>query len=532
LNLKPTLVAACLAALACGGAQAQSPAPAAAASAAQTGFTLRSVAFRGNAALDDATLAGIAAPYLGRDATLATLERIAADVTAAYKARGYFLAQALVPQQQIRDGAVEISVLEGRLGKLKLSIAADAPVSEARVRAMLAKLPEGAALEQASYERTMLLLSDLPGLRVQSGLEQGAQTGTTDLVVEVSPAERRWQASMDVDNYGTEVSGRERASVTARLMSPFGLGDNLDARLMRTFSGDQTFGRLSYELPLGYSGLRGGVGYSRVGYELGAQYAALGATGTANITDVSLVYPLLRSRTTNLFARASFEAKTLRDETAAVELSSDKRVDAFNLAFNWESRDALLGGGYVNAGLSLYHGRLRIDDAVTRDLDQDDTLGHRTAGSYTKVNLQASRLQALFGRHNLFVSLIGQWANRNLDASEKLALGGDRAVRAYPSGEVLVDRGLIGSAEWRWSATDDLVVSAFFDIGHGDVWRDPIAIDTRNTRTLRGPGLGVSWSAPYGISVQGALAWRRGEAPVSETSNDDPRLLVQLRKTF
>jgi len=243
LNHKPTLVAAALAAFACGVAQGQSapataaPAgPAAVAPPPSASFTLRSVAFRGNAAIDDATLAQIAAPYLGRDATLATLERIAADVTAAYKARGYFLAQALVPQQQIRDGAVEISVLEGRLGKLKLSVAADAPVSEARVRAMLAKLPEGAALEQASYERTMLLLSDLPGLRVQSGLEQGAQTGTTDLVVEVSPSDKRWQASIDADNYGTEVSGRERASLTARLMSPLGLADNLDLRLMRTFA--------------------------------------------------------------------------------------------------------------------------------------------------------------------------------------------------------------------------------------------------------------------------------------------------------
>lgn len=524
-------IALCSAALlGAGGSAAAQAAASGAPTSNSTSFKLRGVTLHGNDVLgDEATR--IAAAYIGRETTLATLEKLAAEITQAYRERGYFLAQAIVPQQQVHDGVVEISVLEGRLGKIKLNIAADAPIGEARVRAILAHLREGAPLQQASYERTMLLLSDLPGLRVQSGLEQGAQTGTTDLVVEVAPAARRWQASADLDNYGTDVSGRERFSISGRYASPLAIGDNLDARLMRTFSGHQTFGRLSYELPLNSDGLRGGIGYSRVGYELGAQFAALGATGTADVTDVSAVYPLLRSRTRNLFMRAAFESKTLHDTTAAVGLDSDKRVDAATFALNWESRDTLWGGGYTSGGLTLYHGRLRIRDALTSDLDQG-AFGHDTAGSYTKLGLQASRLQALFGRHNLYGSLLGQWTNRNLDASEKLALGGDRAVRAYPSGEVLVDSGMVASLEWRYSFNDELVSALFFDYGHGKLWRDPLATDERNSRTLRGGGIGVTWAAPHGFSVQGALAWRRGDAPQSESGNDNPRVLLQVQKTF
>ena len=526
-----SVAAALLAALlgsAMPGALAQQATPGAATSAS---FTLRGVMLRGNNVLgDEATR--LAAPYIGRETTLAALEKLAAEITQAYRERGYFLAQALVPQQQVKDGIVEISVLEGRLGKVKLSVAADAPIGEARILAILAKLPVGAPLQQSRYERTMLLLSDLPGLHVQSGLEQGAQTGTTDLVVEVTPAARRWQASADFDNHGTEVSGRERASISARYASPLAIGDNLDARLMRTFSGHQTFGRISYELPLNADGLRGGIGYSRVGYELGAQFAALGATGTADVGDVSLVYPLLRSRTRNLFVRAAYESKALSDTTESVGLDSDKRVDVVSVALNWEARDALLGGGYTSGGLTVSRGKLRIRDAVTSELDQSD-FGYHSAGPFTKVALQASRLQALFGRHNLYASLLGQWTNRNLDASEKLALGGERAVRAYPSGEVLVDSGWVGSIEWRYSASEDLVAALFFDAAHGKQWRDPLPTDTRNTRTLRGTGIGLTWTPPYyGISVQGALAWRHGDAPVSESSNDNPRLLLQVRKTF
>ena len=516
---------------ACASAQAQTVAPPKS-TEKNAEFVLKGIVYRGMTELQDSKVSTLAAAYIGRRVTLADLEKLAELVTLEYRARGFFLAQAIVPQQRIEDGQAEISVLEGRLGKVQLKVAADAPTSEARVRALLAHLPPGAAMQQASYERTMLLLSDLPGLKVQAGLEQGAETGTTDLVVEVSAAPRRWQASIEVDNYGTAASGRERLSATLRYASPFGIGDNFDARLMSSSGAQQTFGRLAYEAPLGSDGLRLGAGVSRVGYELGAQFAALGATGTAQVFDVSAVYPLLRSRGRNLFLRAAFETKALKDKTEAVGQNSDKRVNAASFGLTWEARDTLFGGGYVNAGLTAYFGQLKLKNDATRQLDQDPTTGHQTEGNFAKFSLTGSRLQSLFGRHNLFVSLVGQFANHNLDPSEKLALGGDRAVRAYPSGEVLVDTGWIGSVEWRYSATDDLVLALYHDAGHGEQARDVNPNDVRNRRTLRGTGVGLTWSAPYAITLRTAVAWRMGDPPVSDSGASDPRVLVQVQKAF
>ncbi len=516
---------------ACAGVHAQQPAPPKPA-VIGTDFVLKAVVYRGTAEMKDSTLSTLAAAYIGRRVTLADLENLAELVTLEYRARGYFLAQAFLPQQTITDGQAEISVLEGRLGKVQVKVAANAPTSEARLRAILAHLAPGAALQQASYERTMLLLSDLPGLKVQAGLEQGAETGTTDLVVEVSAAENRWQASLDGDNYGTAASGRERLSATVRYASPLGIGDNLDARLMSSSGAHQTFGRLSYEAPLGDDGLRLGIGASRVGYELGAQFAELGATGTAQVFDASAVYPLLRSRSRNLFLRGGIETKALKDKTEAVDQNSDKRVNAASFGLTWEARDTLFGGGYVNAGLTAYFGRLKLKNEATRQLDQDPATGHQTEGNYAKFSLNGSRLQALFGRHHLFVSLVGQFANHNLDPSEKLALGGDRAVRAYPSGEVLVDTGWIGGVEWRYSATNDLVLALFHDAGHGEQSRDPTPNDLRNRRTLRGTGVGLTWNAPYAVTLRAAAAWRMGDPPVSDSGASDPRVLVQVQKAF
>ncbi len=495
-------------------------------------FVLKRITFNGNADIASSELNALAAPLTGQQATLADLEALAAQITQLYQSRGYFLAQAIVPQQRIQDGQAEISVLEGRLGKVTLRLAADAPISETHIRAILDQMPVGAALKQDRFERTMLLLSDLPGLKVQAGLEQGADTGATDLVVEITAADKRWQATLDADNNGTPVSGRERLAATLRYTSPFGIGDNIDARLMSSFNGLQTLGRLSYEAPLGADGLRVGAGISRVGYELGAQFAALGATGTADVIDVSAGYPLLRSRTKTAFVRAALETKHLKDTTAAISLESDKRVNAASAGLTWEARDEVGGGGYVNAGITAYAGQLHLNNAITRLFDQDPLTGHHTEGSFGKLNLLGSRLQALFGRHNLYASFAGQWASKNLDPSEKLALGGERAVRAYPSGEVLVDIGWVGSIEWRYSAADDLVIALFHDVGQGDQSRDPNISDTQNKRTLRGTGLGVTWNAPYAITVRAAAAWRHGDAPKTDTGNDQPRWLLQVQKAF
>ena len=40
-------------------------------------------------------------------------------------------------------------------------------------------------------------------------------------------------------------------------------------------------------------------------------------------------------------------------------------------------------------------------------------------------------------------------------------------MRAYPVGEVLVDQGLIGTAEWRWALNDELTPFVFYDAARG-----------------------------------------------------------------
>ena len=494
-------------------------------------FHLKSISLRGVRALDKNELEALASPYLNREVTLSDLEALAQSVGEKYRERGYFLAEAVIPVQTVVDGVVEISVIEGRLGRITVNVTPDAPISEAVVRAFLAPLKRGHALNGPQYERVILLLSDLPGIRVASRLEEGVETGTTDLTVEVSAA-RRWIFSLDADNQGTKETGQYRFGGSARWASPFGVGDNLDARLMVSDNGNLTAGRLSYEGPLGARGLRGGIGFAHVNYQIGGDFAELDPRGTADILEATLNYPLIRSRRQNLYLRMGVDTKQLEDNYRALDIKFKKRIDGIRLGGSWERRDTLLGGGYWALAGDWYHGRLNIRDELGKDIDRSPD-GRKTEGNFNKFSLQGSRLQRIIDRHSLYLSLGGQWTNKNLDASEKLSLGGAQAVRAYLSSQALVDKGYIGSVEWRWSLNDTMTPFAFYDYGSGWLSADPLSGETGNHQKLQGTGIGLQWARAGNFSVLATVAWRVGSSPSHiNDKGQNPRPYVQLQKVF
>lgn len=492
-------------------------------------FHLQGVRFRGATVFGEQTLQTFAADLVGREVGMADLEDLANRITQAYRDRGYFLSRAVIPVQEVRGGVVEITVVEGQVGEVRVGVAEGTPVSEERIQRMLSALEPNAPLDGRAYERGMLLVSDLPGVRAQSVVQPGRDPSATDIEVRVEPG-RRTMWTLEADNHGTRESGRHRVGGSLRWASPFGIGDNLDLRLLVAEDANTLFGRLSYEAPLGYRGTRIGAGLARVQYELGGAVAVLEPTGTADIVDVSLTHPVIRQRGTNLLLRLSADHKKLKDEFEAVGFVSRKRVQGLGLGWAFEHRDRWGGGGYTSVNGVLYRGDLDIRDANNRALDQS-VFGRNTHGSFTKLTLQATRLQRIGGPVNLFVGVGAQQTNRNLDPSEQLSLGGPRAVRAYPTGELLVDEGFIVNVEWRWALNEDVTAFYLWDIARGRSNHDPGPFLDNRTHSLRGSGLGLAWSAPYDIGMNLTVAWAdTGRSRGSD--HRDPRLFWQVQKRF
>ncbi|NVM75196.1 hemolysin activation/secretion protein [Duganella sp. SG902] len=487
------------------------PAPPPQAAPGGVTVTLKQITITGNTLIAQEELLRAIGPALGKTYDFAGLSALADSISTYYRAAGYPFARAYLPQQDLQQGALRIEVLEGRYGQITAH--GDADLSAPGQR-FLSPLRPGSVIESSALERVTLILDDQPGIKSIPVVRPGREVGTGDLAVEVR-RDHRYAGEIGVDNDGNRYTGRNRVHVNLDVDSPFTLGDQLVMQGMYT-NERMWFGALSYALPLNAHGLRGRVGYTHSYYTLADSFAALDATGTADVGSAGLSYPLVRSQRYNLTLSGTLEHKRLHDRQGATDSSSDKSSNSLPLALNFDLRDTLLGGGVTYGAISWTPGRLQLD----ADLVPNDALTARTAGHFSKWNLDLARIQSLTSGLDLYGRVSAQWADKNLDSSQKFGLGGRNGVRAYPSGEGYGDSGALAQLELRY-AVGAFVPYVFFDTGRVSVNRAPWTADA-NHRTLAGGGAGLRY-ANRAISASVLLAWRtRGGAPRSEPRDGQP----------
>ncbi len=485
-------------------------------------IAVRRIRVSGARAFTEAELQALVADALGKELTLAELDGLAWRITRHYRDAGYLLARAYLPAQEIADGVVEIAVLEGRLGKLRIEN--HSPLADERIARRLEALKEGEAVEGAVLERSLLLLGDLPGVDVKSTLRPGVSVGTTDLDVRLA-ARAPHAGSLELDNHGNPYTGEWRLGGSFTAANLAGIGDSLALRALAAEG--MRYGRLAWQLPLNDAGTQAGAAYSGMRYELGKDFATLKAHGTAGIGSLYLLHPVLRSRAANVNAQLNYDDKRLADDTDATATRSTRKTGVWTLGLSGDRADSLGGGGLFQWSLAWSAGRLDLDPA-NRALD---ALGHRTQGGYDKLALNLSRQQRLTDALTLSAKVQAQRAGKNLDSSEKTALGGPQAVRAYPQGEAPADDAWLASLELAWRFAPDWQASLFHDAAAGRLNHRPLAADTDNTRRLSGTGLGLAWQRPGDFAVQLGIAWRNGPAPAS-AADRRPRAWLQAVKRF
>jgi hemolysin activation/secretion protein len=192
----------------------------------------------------------------------------------------------------------------------------------------------------------------------------------------------------------------------------------------------------------------------------------------------------------------------------------------------FDRRDELGIGGITFGALTWTPGRLRLNpELAAADVNS-------TRGGFSKINLDLTRVQALSSSWSASARLLGQWAGQNLDSSEKMALGGPGAVRAYPSGEGNGDEAWVTQLELR-RAGGALSPYAFIDMGRVRAVASPAAGQDNADRKLAGAGAGARYQAGR-WSFDAALAWRtRGGKPESDGGRDErPRLWLSASGRF
>lgn len=215
----------------------------------------------------------LVADYENKTLSFGEIQAVAKRITKFYADKGYFLASAVVPKQEVVGGVVKIFINEGAIDPIDpIRIKSNQlRLKEEAVKSYFSSALKDSALKQSALERSILNLNDNPGITSSANLEPGSKLGTTRVVMDVSEGPLL-DATLSADNYGGRYTGSDRLSATVNLNNPSRYGDKLS--LLAVTAVEQQFDlfKLSYGLPIGRSGLRANVAYTDLSYKLGKEF--------------------------------------------------------------------------------------------------------------------------------------------------------------------------------------------------------------------------------------------------------------------
>lgn len=482
---------------------------------------------------------GVDAEQAPLDLSFADLQNMTRAMTATYRQQGFAVAVVQLLAQEIVDGRIVFSATEGALSKIDTKPDGLNIHVQERILAVgqVAVPPERHnALRQADVERVVLLSAETTNHQVDGTLLPGETVGTTQLQLDVKPKDK-FSGSVQLDNAGSDSTGKQQVSTFVGVRNAAALGDNLTARLMASqdASSLNSYG-LAYDLPLDNTGWRAGMQSLRVNYALAGAFSALGYKGKSTQNGVYASYALLRRFESLVDLRLEYSKANLIDSRGGSELNSSSRsAEVITTTLRGSFNDSMLTQPAFNQwGADLKMGYLQLGTASQQTSDQANL---QTAGYYHVLLLDYLRDQSLASGWSALFNLRGQLANKNLDTFHKFSLGGAEAVRAFPGGEAAGDQGYLMRLELAHTmpfqfngrpATSRL--AAFYDHGSIHTNHTPLTANAASNKTTRA-GRGVQWQWSQRVAadtdqINFRIFWAQATGAVARSVVDNKSWLI------
>lgn len=392
---------------------------------------------------------------LGKTVSVARLFQIAQQITARYAAQGYMLSFAFLPEQEIDNGNVIISVVEGYITDVVFMNADGSPDSGATAapaifRALSRDILRSRPLNRRDMERALLLMNDYPGLGATATfVPDPVNRGASRVNIVLTPA-KPLSASLGGDNFLTE--DLERYSVTARgSIVHRDIGAIDVSRGCGSSCRIYDYAAASWSKIVTAGGLKIGASASASGQkpEQGI-LAPIDFRGRSNDFNFEASYPLVRSRVQNLSLGARMTISNSDTNTFFGTLTRD-RLRTADFFVNADLADTYGGSNTARAtlsqGLPLF--------GYTRD---NDPRRSRVNGSatFTTLDLYGAREQELsyftpaLSGYSLYVAAQARVAPTDpLLSGSQCFYGGNNFGRGYNSGAISGDHCLQGLMELR-----------------------------------------------------------------------------------
>lgn len=483
--------------------------------------------------------------FLGRPLTFSDLQQLAGNVTDFLQKEGLLLAQTILEPQDLSSGVISLKVIPGNYDIPQLN-------NQSSVRSGVVdhlidgQISGGEVIQQSSLERLALLLGEIPGVESRIFLQSGDNKGSSVPIITLSPG-KRIGGYLAGDNQGDLATGRQRVMAGGYVNELLGVGDQLTVNLVGTLNNKLFSGDMEYSFLLGKYGTRTGMGYRYLGYRYSLQGEQF--SGTANSWRGYLDHPWVRR--SNAFVNVRVEAE------------SQFLSDSYPLAFSVLSGSNDTGRKQINSGTVSVQGQVAspmggissfalkgsIGNVAYRSETAKALAAADSAGQFSRLNYQINYQQPFWQRFSFSAGLNGQLANRNLDSSQKILLGGPFAVRAYDIGSGAADQGNVVTTELRmdlpiplsrWLGNSpQFTVAGFYDQGWGQQYKNNInlagngrLVDTDNYFSLSGAGIYTTLADAGNYAVTLTWAHRIGNVDPVSGRDERERFWISAVKTF
>jgi len=493
-------------------------------------FVLAAITFSGNTIYEAAAFAGIYEHLLAREVGIEEIRKIAEDVTAYYRERGYFLTRAVIDSQNIEFGVLDIRIVEGRI--IDVHFDAEDAAQADLLRPYGEKIADAARPANVNdVERYLLLMNDLPGIKAQAKVNRvDYETGTYRLDISVS--RKPVDYYVNVDNRGTRSIGRDQAYVSATANGWLSGRESTRLGIFTIPSSPKelAYVELAQQWALGTEGTALNVSGSYSQIDAGAKEKDNDLHSNSWRASVTVSHPVIRGRARNLNVYGVLNASRQKQHDFGV-FDYEDRQQVLRGAAEIYYEDDLQGANYANIW-------------VSRGLALNDIAGpapkrSRSGGSpvFTKVYARADRRQRLTDNVAFKVSVAGQVADQRLLSNEEFSLGGYLYGRGYDSGEISGTHGAAGSIELQYGEDRDsgwLSSYQFYGFYDGGVvWETSGNSYSSGFESLTSTGIGVRGG--FGESLSGGIEIATPlTRPADEVGGDgkEPRVFFYVSTNF
>ncbi len=489
-------------------------------------FAILEYQVEGNTLLRPIDIERAVTPYLGENKTIKDVEGARAQLERVYRDRGYKTVQVNIPPQRVGDGTVRLSVLEGRVGKLK--IVGSRFHSLQAIRDKLAQVSPGTVPEFNELQKEMGEVNRSDDLRITPILRASDTPGRVDVDLTVKD-ELPLHALLDVNNRYNANTTHLRTTGELRYDNLFQSNQSasFQYQIAPLQPADAKIWSASYVIPTA-----GHLVWAFYAVHSDSDVAAVGnvdVVGKGDIYGIRLITTLpTQSQSFYHSFTAGVDYKDFKQ--SVVQQGSSSAIESpvsyppFTLQYSGTWLGPLTADDVGRAATANSRSTTNLDLGISfiiRGLGTDwRQFANKRAyagTSYIILHPSLAREQVLPGHWAVMGKIDGQLASGPLINNEQFAAGGADSVRGYTEAERLGDNALHGSVELR---TPELLRGKALKIEQSYVFAfaeaaklqilQPLPSQT-SAFTLASAGLGLRFkSHGFTLSLDGARILKDG----------------------